>query len=123
TSFVEGGFGDSAKRYVLSRAEILQPIAALVRSTLSNHPDVLDRAVRHDKPVLVVEIKRAASYPLSHFVQHLSVFRMVTGADQLKTHTTARFELEDTIEFVGPREFSRRRIKREASGHTEPLRL
>ena len=108
--------------YILNRTDVLQT-AILVWSPVSYQVQVLDGLVRHQKAVLVLKIAGGALRPLDHMPKEGDVFRMDSTTDPFKRYEPTRFELEDAIELIRPRDLSTLDAPGKAAQASEALAL
>ena len=81
----EGLVRESALRHVLHGADVLQ-LTIPVPRRVGDDMQVLDRAVGHLQPVLVLKVAAGASRPVDHVMHHREVFRMDASTDQVERH-------------------------------------
>ncbi len=96
SDLAESLFRESALRHVLNRADVLQS-TILVSGRVSDHVQVLDRAVGHLQPVLVFNVAAAAPRPVEHLIQQRHVFRVDSSTHQLESHGHTLVKLENAI--------------------------
>src|SRR5262249_14628658 len=84
---------------------------------------MLDRTIRHQKPMCIIKARSAASRPVGHSCYDFFVFRMVARSDFFERYMRAWLKFINAIELVGPNELSCGKIPGKGPGQTECLAL
>src|SRR5689334_17439738 len=100
--FAKRFFRHVALSYVLHCTYVLGA-SVIVTSTMSDQVQELDRAITHDDPVLILKVFTSLG-SCDHVGQRRHVVGMNSAGNKLKRYSRIRFEFENTIHRLGPKD-------------------
>src|SRR5271168_682328 len=110
-----------ALRYILDGTEVFDSTVIAV-TVLRDHVYVLNRTIRHQKPVFIIKILDVStSRTLRNFRYECFVFRMVARRDQFKRYRSSGFKFVNAIKLPRPIEDASRKIPGKSASQTGAL--